>query len=54
MACLAADREVGLRLPDALKRKDLEPLPVRGLDDVAASSGPCPARMSTRPGWQSR
>lgn len=37
ISCLAADREVGLRLPDALKLKDLEPLPVRGLDDVAAS-----------------
>ena len=36
VACLAADREVGLRLPAALKAKDLEPLPVQGLDDVAA------------------
>jgi len=36
VACLAADREVGLLLPDALKRQDLEPLPLRGLDDVAA------------------
>jgi hypothetical protein len=36
VACLGADREVGLRLPDKLKAQDLEPLPVSGLDDVAA------------------
>jgi hypothetical protein len=36
VACLGADREVGLRLPDALKAQDLAPLPVQGLDDVAA------------------
>ena len=36
VACLAANRELGLKLPDALKAQDLEPLPVRGLDDVAA------------------
>ena len=36
MACLAADREVGLRLPAALKRQDLEPLPLHGLDDVVS------------------
>lgn len=36
VACLAADREVGLLLPDALKRPDLEPLPVRSLDEIAA------------------
>jgi hypothetical protein len=35
VSCLASDREVGLRLPDALKTKDLEPLPVHGLDDIA-------------------
>jgi curli biogenesis system outer membrane secretion channel CsgG len=35
VACLGADREVGLRLPDKLKAQDLEPLPVSGLDDVA-------------------
>ena len=35
VACLGADREVGLRLPDRLKAQDLEPLPVRGLDEVA-------------------
>lgn len=36
VSCLGADREVGLRLPDSLKAQDLEPLPVKGLDDVAA------------------
>ena len=36
VACLAADREVGLLLPPELKRQDLEPLPVRTLDDVVA------------------
>ena len=36
VSCLGADREVGLRLPDKLKAQDLEPLPVSGLDDVAA------------------
>jgi hypothetical protein len=36
VACLAANRELGLKLPDSLKAQDLEPLPVRGLDDVAA------------------
>jgi hypothetical protein len=36
VACLGADREVGLRLPDQLKAQDLEPLPVHGLDDVAS------------------
>jgi hypothetical protein len=36
VACLGADREVGLRLPDKLKAQDLEPLPVSGLDDVAS------------------
>jgi hypothetical protein len=35
VACLAANRELGLKLPDALKAQDLEPLPVRGLDDIA-------------------
>jgi len=36
VACLGADREIGLRLPDSLKAQDLEPLPVKGLDEVAA------------------
>ena len=36
VACIGADREVGLRLPDRLKAQDLEPLPVKGLDEVAA------------------
>jgi curli biogenesis system outer membrane secretion channel CsgG len=36
VACLGADREVGLRLPDRLKAQDLEPLPVHSLDEVAA------------------
>ncbi len=36
VTCLAADREVGLLLPPELKRQDLEPLPVRSLDDIAA------------------
>ncbi|MDO9708131.1 DUF4384 domain-containing protein [Paracraurococcus lichenis] len=36
VACLAADREVGLLLPDALKRQDLEPLPVQSLDEIAS------------------
>ncbi len=35
VACIGADREVGLRLPDRLKAQDLEALPVSGLDDVA-------------------
>jgi curli biogenesis system outer membrane secretion channel CsgG len=36
VACLGADREIGLALPDKLKAQDLDPLPVSGLDDVAA------------------
>jgi len=35
VACFSAGREVGLLLPPELKRPDLEPLPVRSLDDVA-------------------
>jgi hypothetical protein len=35
VACLSADREVGLLLPPELKRPDLEPLPLRSLDQVA-------------------
>lgn len=35
VACLGADREIGLRLPERLKAQDLEPLPVSGLDEVA-------------------
>jgi hypothetical protein len=42
VACLGADREVGLRLPDRLKAQDLEPLPVSGLDDVASQFGKIP------------
>jgi hypothetical protein len=34
VACLAVDREVGLLLPSELTQRDLEPLPVRGLDEV--------------------
>jgi hypothetical protein len=47
VSCLAADREVGLRLPDALKRNDLEPLPVRGLDDIAAGFRAIPGARLT-------
>jgi hypothetical protein len=36
VSCLAADREVGLLLPPELKRQDLEPLPARSLEDIAA------------------
>jgi curli biogenesis system outer membrane secretion channel CsgG len=36
VACLGADREIGLRLPNRLKAQDLEPLPVSGLDEVAS------------------
>ena len=36
VSCLAADREVGLLLPPELKRQDLEPLPVRNLDEITA------------------
>lgn len=36
IACLGANQEVGLRLPDKLKSQDLEALPVSGLDEVAA------------------
>lgn len=36
VACLASDLELGLTLPDALKTKDLEPLPVRSIDDVVS------------------
>jgi Domain of unknown function (DUF4384) len=34
VACVASELELGLRLPDGLKARDLEPLPVKGLDDV--------------------
>ena len=40
---LAASREVGLRLPEALKAQDLAQLPVRDLDDVVARSRRCRA-----------
>ena len=35
VACMGADREVGLRLPDKLKAQDLEPIPVAGMDEIA-------------------
>lgn len=35
VACLGANQEVGLKLPDRLKAQDLDPLPVSGLDEVA-------------------
>jgi hypothetical protein len=35
--CVAANREIGLRLPNRLKAQDLAQLPVRGLDDISAS-----------------
>jgi hypothetical protein len=34
--CIAADREIGLLLPNALKAQDLAQLPVRDLNEVAA------------------
>ena len=37
VACLGADQEVGLRLPERLKVADLEPLPVSGLDEIATA-----------------
>ena len=37
VGCLASDLEFGVKLPDALKAQDLEPLPVQGIDDVAAA-----------------
>jgi hypothetical protein len=36
VACLTSDLELGVKLPAALKMEDLEPLPVRSVDDVAA------------------
>lgn len=36
VACFAADREVGLLLPNDMKVQDLTPIPVRNLDDVVA------------------
>ena len=32
--CVASERDVGLRLPDDLRKTDLAPLPVRSLDKV--------------------
>jgi Domain of unknown function (DUF4384) len=37
VACVAAADEVGLKLPQELKRGDLEPLPARSLDDVLSA-----------------
>jgi hypothetical protein len=36
VACVASDLELGLKLPESLKAKDLEPLPVRSVDDVVS------------------
>jgi hypothetical protein len=36
IACFGSDREAGMKLPSQLKAQDLEPLPVKGLDDIAA------------------
>ncbi|HYZ21898.1 MAG TPA: DUF4384 domain-containing protein [Rhodopila sp.] len=36
VACLGANQEVGLRLPERLKARDLAPLPAVSLDDIAA------------------
>jgi hypothetical protein len=36
VSCLAADQEVGIKLPDRLKAEDLGPLPVSGLNEVTA------------------
>jgi hypothetical protein len=36
VACLGADRELGLRLPARLKAQALAPVPVHSLDEVAA------------------
>ena len=35
--CVAADREVGMKLPNTLKAQDLAQLPVHSLDDIAAT-----------------
>jgi hypothetical protein len=35
VACLGSAREVGIRLPEQLKARDLDPIPVSGLDDIA-------------------
>ena len=54
VACLGADREVGLKLPAQLKTEDLNPLPVSSLDEIAgqirgASSGQvADARLTAR------
>ncbi len=37
VACLASPVEVGLRLPPQLKTPDLEPMPVRSLDEVVTA-----------------
>lgn len=50
--CVASTQEVGLRLPNKLKQKDLSPLPVSSLDELVgayrkvASSGVTNARLS--------
>jgi curli biogenesis system outer membrane secretion channel CsgG len=36
VACLGSDLELGVNLPAELKAKDLEPLPVRSVDEVAS------------------
>jgi hypothetical protein len=35
--CVAADREVGMKLPNTLKAQDLAQLPVHSLDEIAAT-----------------
>jgi hypothetical protein len=35
--CVAADREIGMKLPNTLKAQDLAQLPVHGLDEIAAA-----------------
>ena len=47
VACLGADREVGLRLPTNLKAEDLEALPVSGLDEVTTKFREIPGAQVT-------
>jgi hypothetical protein len=47
VACIGSEREVGLRLPDSLKAQDLEPLPIKGLDEVAARFREIPGAQVT-------
>ncbi len=49
--CLAANEEVGLRLPEKLKTADLTPMPVKSFDEIVAAfkqadqAGPAQARL---------